>query len=64
VQAPFRVEGFAEPEQVGLVRASAMVQDEEAVGVAVGRSLAVDEIRHDRRVARDGVRLSAMQSGS
>jgi hypothetical protein len=46
VQPPLRVEHVGEAEQVVLVGAAAVVEDEEAGRLAVGGALAEDEVGH------------------
>ncbi len=52
VQPPLRVEHVGEAEQVVLVGAAAVVEDDQAGGVAVRRPLAMDELAHATRAAR------------
>jgi hypothetical protein len=56
MQAALRVEHVAEAEQVVLVGAAAVVEDEQAGGVAGRRPLAVYQCAHDRTSARRAVR--------
>jgi hypothetical protein len=44
VQAALRVEHVGEPEEVVLVGAAAVVEDEQAGGIAVGGALTVHEV--------------------
>jgi hypothetical protein len=46
VQAPCRVERFAERKQIELVGTAAVVEDEQSVGLAGSRALAEAQRRH------------------
>ena len=56
VQPPLRVEHVGEAEQVVLVGAAAVVQDEQAGGVARRRALAEDEVAHGAHSVSWGAR--------
>ena len=53
MQPPLGVEHVGEPEQVGLVGAAAVVEDEQARRLARGRALPVVERRHVESVPRE-----------
>src|SRR6185503_11471547 len=52
VQPPLRVEHVGEAEQIVLVRAAAVMEDDQAGGVAAGQPLAVDQGAHAIAAAR------------
>ena len=52
VQAAIRVEDVAEAEQVVVVRAAAMMKNQEPGGVAISQPLAVDQFAHARASVR------------